>query len=97
MRTFGLSLFLSLSLSFFLSLSLSLSLTHSLFRRINPLCVNLILRQRTLLAWVRTIITAVGFGLLLARFYTADKQQGQVVLFCVCFIGGLLMALGKKP
>jgi uncharacterized membrane protein YidH (DUF202 family) len=53
----------------------------------------LLAAERTLLAWVRTIVTAIGFGMLLARFYTRDRRQGQFVLFAVTFVSGMLIAL----
>ena len=53
----------------------------------------LLAAERTLLAWVRTVVTAIGFGMLLARFYTRDRRQGQFVLFAVTFVSGALVAL----
>ena len=57
---------------------------------------SLLAAERTYLAWVRTIISIVGFGLVLARYFSPTNAIGSVVAFLTTSVSGYLLYMATE-
>jgi uncharacterized membrane protein YidH (DUF202 family) len=57
---------------------------------------SLLAAERTYLAWVRTIISVVGFGLVLARYFSPTNAIGSFVTFVTTAVSGLLLYMATE-
>ena len=57
---------------------------------------SLLAAERTYLAWVRTIISIVGFGLVLARYFSPTNAIGSFVAFTTTSVSGYLLYMATE-
>lgn len=53
---------------------------------------SLLAAERTFLAWTRTVIAIVGFGMILSKFFVVNKHIATAVVLTAGMLGGIFMA-----
>jgi uncharacterized membrane protein YidH (DUF202 family) len=53
---------------------------------------SLLAAERTFLAWTRTVIAIVGFGMILSKFFVVNKHIATAVVLTAGSLGGIFMA-----
>ena len=53
---------------------------------------SLLAAERTFLAWTRTVIAIVGFGMILSKFFVVNKHVATAVVLSSGTAGGIFMA-----